>query len=76
MTETYELCFRNTRHVLQQQFKTPDFKDKISLVPYRQFNRAGKRVFTNLMSGEWAWRQTVCVPTLRTQRQIQLMHKF
>lgn len=61
MTETYELFFRDARLLLQQQFKTFDFKDAIDLVPYQQFNKAGKRVFTNLMSGDWAWRQAVCL---------------
>jgi hypothetical protein len=59
MTQTYELCVRDARMVLHHQFQTPDFKDKINLVPYQQFNKAGKRVFSNLMSGEWAWRQAV-----------------
>ena len=59
MTQTYELCVCDARQVLHHQFQTPDFKDKINLVPYQQFNKAGKRVFSNLMSGEWAWRQAV-----------------
>lgn len=59
MTRTYELCVRDSRQVLHQQFATPEFKDKMNLTPYRQFNRAGKRVFTNLMSGDWAWKQAV-----------------
>lgn len=59
MTQTYELCIRDSRQVLHQQLATPEFKDKMNLVPYRQFNRAGKRVFTNLMSGDWAWKQAV-----------------
>lgn len=59
MTRTYELCIRDSRQVLHQQFATPEFKDKMNMTPYRQFNRAGKRVFTNLMSGDWAWKQAV-----------------
>ena len=42
MTRTYELCTRDTRQVLQQQFTNPDFKDKIDYTPYMQFNQAGK----------------------------------
>ncbi|EIW84722.1 hypothetical protein CONPUDRAFT_47063 [Coniophora puteana RWD-64-598 SS2] len=57
MTETYELCARDTRSVLHQQLATLDFKDKIDYSPYRHFNADGHRVFFNLMSGEWAWHQ-------------------
>ncbi|KAI0003199.1 hypothetical protein BJV74DRAFT_876167 [Russula compacta] len=55
MTETYELCCRDTRRVLHQQLSMSDFKDKINLTPYQQFNSSGKRVYSNLMSGDWAW---------------------
>ena len=59
MTRTYELCIRNTCQVLQQQFACPEFKDKIDYTPYRQFNKAGKRIWLNFMSGDWAWKQAV-----------------
>ena len=59
MTETYELCCRDTRQVLLQQLATSDFKDKFNLTPYQQFNTSGKRVYSNLMSGDWAWKQAV-----------------
>jgi hypothetical protein len=59
MTQTYELCVCNTHQVLHHQFLTLDLKDKINLILYWQFNKTGKRVFTNLMSGKWAWKQAV-----------------
>ncbi|EIW82027.1 hypothetical protein CONPUDRAFT_89505 [Coniophora puteana RWD-64-598 SS2] len=57
MMETYKLCTRDTRSVLHQQLATADFKNSIHYIPYRHFNKKGQRVFSNLMSGEWAWRQ-------------------
>ncbi|KAJ6515253.1 hypothetical protein C8R45DRAFT_887963 [Mycena sanguinolenta] len=57
MTETYELCTRDVRTVLHNQLATSDFKDKFNYTPYRQYNAQGKRVWSNFMSGEWAWRQ-------------------
>ncbi|KAJ7500565.1 hypothetical protein B0H11DRAFT_2155527 [Mycena galericulata] len=57
MTEEYELCARDCRTVLHRQLATPDFQDKIDYAPYRQFNAKGKRVWSNLMSGDWAWKQ-------------------
>lgn len=59
MTRTYELCTRDTRQVLQHQFANPDFKDKVNYKPYKQFNKSGKRIWSNLMSGDWAWKQAV-----------------
>ena len=59
MTCTYELCTRDAHQVLQHQFANPDFKDKVNYTPYRQFNKAGKRIWSNFMSGDWAWKQAV-----------------
>ena len=61
MTRTYELCIRDSRQVLQQQMADPAFKDHMFYTPYRQFNAASKRVYSNLMSGDWAWQQAVCI---------------
>ncbi|KAJ7093512.1 hypothetical protein C8R44DRAFT_989924 [Mycena epipterygia] len=57
MTQTYEVCTRDLRAVLHHQLETTGFKDTIDMIPYRQFNHAGKRVWSNLMSGDWAWKQ-------------------
>ena len=59
MTETYQLCTRNSRQVLHLQLATSDFHDKINYVPYRQFNGSGERVWSNLMSADWSWSQAV-----------------
>jgi hypothetical protein len=59
MTETYQLCTRNSRQVLHHQLATSQFKDTINLSPYRQFDGTGKRVWSNLMSADWAWTQAV-----------------
>ncbi|EIW78065.1 hypothetical protein CONPUDRAFT_34808, partial [Coniophora puteana RWD-64-598 SS2] len=57
MSQTYELCVRDTRAVIHEQLASPEFKEHINYSPYRHFNHDGKRVFSNLMSGEWAWKQ-------------------
>ncbi|KDQ53825.1 hypothetical protein JAAARDRAFT_115144, partial [Jaapia argillacea MUCL 33604] len=59
MTQTYELCTRNTRLVLQNQLATSAFKGQQNTRPYRQFNKAGKQVYSNLMSADFAWNQAV-----------------
>ncbi|KAJ7219449.1 hypothetical protein GGX14DRAFT_533211 [Mycena pura] len=57
MTQTYELCARDARQLLHEQLGTPSFKDNIDYVPYRQFNHREHRVWSNLMSGDWVWKQ-------------------
>lgn len=59
MTTTYELSVRNSRQVLHQQLASPNFRKKMNYTPYRQFNPRKQRVYSNLMSGDWAWDQAV-----------------
>jgi hypothetical protein len=61
MTRTYELCMRDSRILLHNQLATMDFADTFTPTPYRQFNHTGDRVWSNLMSGDWAWNEAVCI---------------
>lgn len=58
-TATYELCVRDVRAVVQQQMATPQFKEEFQTAPYRQYDRSGHRIYSNFMSGDWAWREAV-----------------
>ncbi|KAF8905959.1 hypothetical protein CPB84DRAFT_1813943 [Gymnopilus junonius] len=57
MEEIYELSLHDILLVLQYQHATPEFKDKFDSRPYQEFDPQGNRVFSNLMSGDWAYRQ-------------------
>ncbi|KAH9970251.1 hypothetical protein BJV74DRAFT_744464, partial [Russula compacta] len=57
MTETYELCTRDSHQVLHHQLSTAEFKDKFNVAPYRQVNGEGVRTWSDLMSADWAWKQ-------------------
>ena len=59
MTQTYELCTRDSRLLLHQQLGAAHFKDAINLSPYRQFDHDRQRTWSNLMSVDWAWKQAV-----------------
>jgi hypothetical protein len=59
MDQTYELCTRNARQVLHHQLETTQFKDSINLTPYKQFDGNDQRIWSNLMSADWAWDQAV-----------------
>ncbi|KAH9047251.1 hypothetical protein EDB84DRAFT_1557647 [Lactarius hengduanensis] len=52
--EAYELNTRNILEVIQEQLATSDFKSQFDYVPYKEFNGRGERVWSNLMSGQWA----------------------
>ncbi|TFK28976.1 hypothetical protein FA15DRAFT_583187, partial [Coprinopsis marcescibilis] len=66
MTEEYELCVRDAREVLCHQLSTTEFLDQFKTAPYRQFEVHGEqqRVWSNLMSGDWAWEE---VDTIASQ---------
>ncbi|KAJ7719182.1 hypothetical protein DFH07DRAFT_872339 [Mycena maculata] len=57
MTQSYELCTRDTRQLMHNQLGTIVSKDHVNFVLYRQFNHSGKCVWSNLMSGDWSWKQ-------------------
>ena len=59
MSQTYELYTRDSRLLLHEQLRTTHFKDKINLSPYRQFGGDKQRIWSNLMSADWAWNQAV-----------------
>ena len=59
MRETYELCCRDVRLLLQSQLKNPEYKDHFEYNAYQEFNEGGDRIFSNFMSGDWAWSQCV-----------------
>ncbi|TEB21048.1 hypothetical protein FA13DRAFT_1834691 [Coprinellus micaceus] len=57
MTQEYELCVRDTHQVLHHQLATADFASDFDPAPYRQYQPNGERIWSNLMSAEWAWRK-------------------
>ncbi|EKM77823.1 hypothetical protein AGABI1DRAFT_101528 [Agaricus bisporus var. burnettii JB137-S8] len=56
MTQTYQLCTRDAQRLLHNQLAITGLPDGgFNERPYRQFNYKGIRVWSNLMSGEWAY---------------------
>jgi hypothetical protein len=64
MNTEYQLWYRDPRKVIHNIFANPDLADGIDYVPYRDFED-GKRRYSDLMSGNWAWRQ--CVSEFRRE---------
>jgi hypothetical protein len=59
MTKKFELVTRDICHVLREQIACTSFDGHWDYLPFRDFNGAGDRVWTNLMSGEWAAKEAV-----------------
>ena len=59
MEETYELNTRDVLVTLEQQLGTTEFDGQFEMTPYEEYDHAGDRVLSNLMSGYWANREAV-----------------
>ena len=74
MMQEYELYAHDPPLVLQQQLATPKFSNKFDPIPYHRFNSTGDQVFSNLMSGDWAWDQAVTYSILSSRRYMAEHH--
>ena len=59
MTEDYELCFRDPCSILLNQITSPELQNHFNYVSYKQFDSHRECVWSNLISGEWAWNEAV-----------------
>ncbi|KII90591.1 hypothetical protein PLICRDRAFT_106965 [Plicaturopsis crispa FD-325 SS-3] len=57
MHTEYDVWFRDPREVVRVMLDNPDFDGEIDFGPYRDFDKDGKRVLKDFMSGDWSWRQ-------------------
>jgi hypothetical protein len=55
----YTVWFRDPRELLQNQLSNPDFADAIDYAPRQVFGDKGQRVWSDFMTGNWAWKQCV-----------------
>ena len=59
MEEVYELNARDVLATLEQQLGTTEFDRNFETTPYEEYDHAGHRVLSNLMSGSWAHHEAV-----------------
>jgi Plavaka transposase len=64
MEETYELNTRDALLLLEQQIATSEFDGQVEYVTYQEFNVKEDRIYSDLMSGDWASREAVCLHIL------------
>jgi Plavaka transposase len=60
MQESYELNVRDILSVFEEQLASKEFDGQFEYMPYEEYDQNGSRVYSNLMSGNWAFREAVC----------------
>jgi len=60
MEEEYELNTRDVLYLLEIQISNSEFDGKFDYVPFNEVDEDGNRVYSNLMSGQWAFQEAVC----------------
>ena len=58
MLKEYTIHFCDPLLIVQSMISNPDFKGQFDYVPFREFKNGVHR-WTDIMSGNWAWRQVV-----------------
>ena len=61
MDADYEVWFRSPRKLIHNIISNPDFSGGFDFTPYQEHDAKGTRRYHNVMSGNWAWRQAVCM---------------
>lgn len=59
MTREYDVWYRDPRQIIKNILARPELDGHVDYVAYQEFN-GEQRQYGNLMSGNWAWRQSVC----------------
>ena len=60
MQVTYELSVRNVLSVFEEQLTLKEFDGHFEYTPYKEYDEKGFRIYSNLMSGNWAFHEAVC----------------
>ena len=63
MEQTYEVYFRDPHQLFLNMLANPDFAEDFDYTPEQQFDANGSHRYENFMSGNWAWKQAVSLPT-------------
>ena len=58
-TAHYEVWFRDPLLVMEQQIGNADFNGDVDYAPKQVVDDQGRRQYSDLMSGNWAWQQAV-----------------
>ena len=59
MLANYDVWFRDPHALVQNQLRNTDFKDEVDYAPKQVFDNNNEHVWSDFMSGNWAWEQVV-----------------
>lgn len=59
MLQKYTFWHRDVTKVAESMLRNRDFDGEIDYVAYKDYNASGERRWKDLMSGDWAWEQSV-----------------
>jgi hypothetical protein len=60
MTRVYEFNIRDILAVLEALLADEEFDRHFDYVPYEEYDPDSNRIYSNLMSGQWAFNEAVC----------------
>ena len=58
--QEYKIWYRDPEVVARNMLANPNFKDEIDIAAYVELDANGIRQRSDFMSGDFAWRQSVC----------------
>jgi hypothetical protein len=65
MDDEFNVWYRDPRAMAHNILANPTFKDEIDYTPFREYDASDKtRRWKDFMSGDWAWKQSVCFPSI------------
>jgi hypothetical protein len=62
MDDEYDVWFRDPRTLVRNMISNPDFDGEFDYAPLQEYDDEDSHRYKDFMSGNWAWRQAVCVP--------------
>ena len=70
-TAGYDVWYRNPHEVIKNILARPDLDGHVDYAAYQEFN-GEQRQYSNMMSGDWSWRQSVRFAYLSFLQGLQL----
>lgn len=67
MDVEYEFCYRDVHQAARNMIGNSGFADELDYTPYREFDEKQGRRYSNVMSGDWAWKQAVSTQMIGTE---------
>ena len=72
MLADYDIWFCDPLALVQNQLANADFKDEVNYAAKQVFEDNYERIWSDFMSGNWAWEQAVWSTDLVTEQACQL----